>query len=251
MGTEPLIYSLSIIRYIIDNFVSASLRQLIDESRNFIYFDGDNITFVGTLYTPTRIRNIYNVRQLMDFSMVYNKAKHVGARLEHIMNIMYDQTAEWALFVDAFCPALSGTDAAICVIQHQLDVAASYCKKSTQKNIDVNVIFSDNELAKCVDVTLSQINMLIDIDLLALIETMYDYATSAFAIIKRANVDRHLILPVESKVNEARFWLHDIFSKVSGGVILLAPYDVLSRITSVYIASSTAIEIVHSLLKPS
>jgi hypothetical protein len=207
------------------------------QSRSLViyWFNGEQLTPLGTQYTPIETEALFVARQIEDYPKVKEEVLGKwGISLDAYLTVMPEPgNAVLARFGPMYCPDFNVE----CLIKHIPQFIYLNCvgdKAPEDPNVIMAEIMSDVNRLACANDTANKIRFLVKVDIEAILSNLRDLAIMALAFNEAVQLPPRLSLIIDAYAMESLNKIDNIMSKRVGGVFVIPPALVISQVRDAF-----------------
>ena len=236
--------TLSVVQLVIEKYMVPVL-MAYQQSRTFViyWFNGEQLTLLGTQYTPIEAEALFVARQIEDYPAVREETvSKWGVSLDAYLTVLPEPgNPVLARFGPLYCPDLSVK----CLIDHIPQFIYLNCvgdKPPEDKSAIMIEVMSDANRLACANDTANQIRFLVRVDIEAILSNLRDLAIMALAFNEAVQLPPRLSLIIDTYAMESMNKVDNIMSKRAGTVFVVPPALVISMVRDAYNAVASLIQ---------
>ena len=241
---ERVNHTLSVVQLVIEKYMVPVL-MAYQQSRTFViyWFNGEQLTLLGTQYTPIEAEALFIARQIEDYPRVREDVVNKwGVSLDAYLTVLPESgNPILARFGPLYCPEMS----AGCLIEHIPQFIYLNCvgdKPPEDKNAILVEVMSDVNRLACANDTANQIRFLVRVDIEAILSNLRDLAIMALAFNEAVQLPPKLSLIIDTYAMESLNKVDNIMSKRAGTVFVIPPALVISMVRDAYNAVASLVQ---------
>jgi hypothetical protein len=204
-------------------------------STAILWFNGEQLTPLGTQFTPTEAEALFVARQIEDYPKVKEEVlAKWGMSLDAYLTVSPEPgNTVLARFGPLYCPDMKTE----CLIDHIPQFTYMNCvgdKPPEDKGAILVALMSDANKLACANDTIQSIRFLVKVDIEAILSNLRDLAIMAMAFNEAVQLPPRLSLIIDAYAMEALNKIDNIMSKRAGAAFVLPPAMVVSQVRDAY-----------------
>ena len=247
---ERINHTVPVVQLVIEKYMVPTL-MAFQQSRSLIiyWFNGEQLTLLGTQYTPIEAEALFMARQIEDYPKVKEEAlSKWGVSLDAYLTVMPEPgNPILARFGPMYCPDMN----AECLIRHIPQFVYLNCvgdKAPEDSSIIMVEILSDVNKIACANDTTQKIHFLVRVDTEAVLSNLRDLAIAVMAFTEAVQLPPRLSLIIDAYAMESLNKIDNIMSKRVGTVFMIPPVLVISQVRDAFNSVASLVQTLTSAI---
>jgi len=247
---ERINHTVLVVHLVIEKYLVPTLMAYQQMRSLVIYwFNGEQLTPLGTQYTPIEPEALFQARQIEDYPRVKEEVlTKWGVSLDAYITVMPEPgNTILARFGPMYCPDMK----AECLARHIPQFIYLNCvgeKAPEDPNIIMVEILSDVNRIACANDTTQKIRFLVKVDTEAVLSNLRDLAIAVMAFTEAVQLPPRLALILDAYAMEALNKIDNIMSKRVGTVFMIPPVLVISQVRDAFNSVASLVQTLTSAI---
>ncbi len=241
---ERVNHTLSVVQLVIEKYMVPVL-MAYQQSRTFViyWFNGEQLTLLGTQYTPIEAEALFMARQIEDYPKVREETVNKwGISLDAYLTVLPEPgNPVLTRFGPLYCPDFNVE----CLIKHIPQFIYMNCvgeKAPEDPSVIMAEVMSDVNRLACANDTANQMRFLVRVDIEAILSNLRDLAIMVLAFNEAVQLPPKLSLIIDTYAMESLNKVDNIMSKRVGAVFVVPPALVISMVRDAYNAVASLVQ---------
>jgi len=245
---ERINHTVPVVQLVIEKYLVPVL-MAYQQSRSLViyWFNGEQLTPLGTQFTPIEAEALFTARQIEDYPRVKEETVNKwGISLDAYLTVAPEPGNQiLGRFGPVYCPDFNVE----CLIRHVPQFIYLNCvgeKAPDDPNVIMAEVMSDVNKMACANDTIQKIRFLVKVDIEAILSNLRDLAIMALAFNEAVQLPPRLSLIIDAYAMESLNKIDNIMSKRVGGVFVLPPVTVISQVRDAFNSVSSLVQTLAS-----
>jgi len=241
---ERINHTVPVVQLVIEKYLVPVL-MAYQQSRSLViyWFNGEQLTPLGTQFTPIEAEALFTARQIEDYPRVKEETVNKwGISLDAYLTVAPEPGNQiLGRFGPVYCPDFNVE----CLIRHVPQFIYLNCvgeKAPDDPNVIMAEVMSDVNKMACANDTIQKIRFLVKVDIEAILSNLRDLAIMALAFNEAVQLPPRLSLIIDAYAMESLNKIDNIMSKRVGGVFVLPPVTVISQVRDAFNSVSSLVQ---------
>ncbi len=247
---ERINHTVPVVQLVIKKYMVPTL-MAFQQSRSLViyWFNGEQLTPLGTQFTPIEAEALFMARQIEDYPKVKEEAlSKWGVSLGTYLTVMPEPgNPILARFGPMYCPDFNVE----CLIKHVPQFIYLNCvgeKAPEDPSVIMAEVMSDVNKMACANDTIQKIRFLVRVDIEAILSNLRDLAIMVMAFNEAVQLPPRLSLIIDAYAMESLNKIDNIMSKRIGGVFVIPPVTVISQVRDAFNSVSSLVQTLTSAI---
>ena len=216
-------------------------------STAILWFNGEQLTPLGTQYTPTEAEALFVARQIEDYPKVREETlRKWGVSLDAYITVTPEPGNQiLGRFGPMYCPDFNVE----CLIRHVPQFIYLNCvgeKAPEDPSVIMAEVMSDVNRMACANDAIQKIRFLVKVDIEAILSNLRDMAIMVLAFNEAVQLPPRLSLIIDAYAMESLNKIDNIMSKRFGGIFVIPPVMVMSQVKDAFNSVSSLVQTLTS-----
>jgi hypothetical protein len=247
---ERINHTVLVVHLVIEKYMVPVL-MAYQQSRSLViyWFNGEQLTPLGTQYTPIEPEALFVARQIEDYPKVREEVlSKWGISLDAYLTVTPEPgNPILARFGPMYCPDMN----AECLIRRIPQFIYLNCvgeKAPENPNAIMIEILSDVNRLACANDTANRIRFLVRVDIETILSNLRDLAIAVLAFTEAVQLPPRLSLIIDAYAMESLNKIDNIMSKRVGTVFVIPPALVISQVRDAYNSVASLVQTLTSAI---
>jgi len=241
--------TIAVIQVVIEKYM-VSVLSMYQQSRTqvVLWFNGEQLTFLGMHFTPIETEATFTAREIEDYPRVKDEVlSKWGISLDAYISIMPEHNTVFMKFGPRYCPNMD----AECLIKHIPQITYLNCvgenPPGTTEEI-LAILMSDPKKLACATETTGKLRFIVRVSIDTILSNLRDLAISAIAFTEAVQLPPPLTLILNAYAMESLNKIDNIMSKRVGMVFMIPPALVIGQVRDAYNSVASLVQMLASAM---
>ena len=241
--------TIAVIQVVIEKYmVPVLLTHQQQHTQVVLWFNGEQLTFLGMHFTPIETETTFTARQIEDYPKVKQEVSSKwGIGLDAYVSVIPEPNTIFTKFGPRYCPDMD----AECLIKHIPQITYLNCvgenPPGTTEEI-LAILMSDPKKLACATETTSNMRFIVRVSIDTILTNLRDLAISTIAFTEAVQLPPPLTLMLDAYAMEALNKIDNIMSKRVGMVFMMPPALVIGQVRDAYNSVASLVQMLASAM---
>ena len=245
---ERINHTVPVVQLVIEKYMVPTL-MAFQQSRSLViyWFNGEQLTPLGTQYTLIEAEALFMARQIEDYPKVKEESlSKWGVSLDAYITVAPEPGNQiLGRFGPLYCPDFNVE----CLIKHVPQLIYLNCvgeKAPEDPSVIMAEVMSDVNKMACANDAIQKIRFLVRVDIETILSNLRDLAIMALAFNEAVQLPPRLSLIIDAYAMESLNKIDNIMSKRFVGVFVIPPVTVMSQVRDAFNSVSSLVQTLTS-----